>query len=79
MCRESPGASSGLLHFWRRPTPGNPSGEHCFSGLGGLVFPFSVSGEENTMQQVKCVLVGGTGKSAPPVVAALLRSWRKPS
>lgn len=28
------------------------------------------------MQVIKCVLVGGTGKSSAPVaVAALLRSW----
>ncbi len=32
------------------------------------------------MQVIKCVLVGGTGKTKPPVVvAALLRSWSKPS
>ncbi len=31
------------------------------------------------MHQVKCVLVGGTGKTNPPVVAALLRSWGKPA
>lgn len=30
--------------------------------------------------EIKCVLLGGTGKPAPqPQVAALLRSWGKPS
>lgn len=46
-----------------------------FSDLGGRVFPLFISERENTMKRIKCVLVGGSGKSTPPVIAALLRSW----
>ena len=45
----------GSCPIWGRhpASPFYPSGEHCFSGLGGLVFPFSIwKGEHHATSQV---------------------------